>query len=675
MPPELHLLRPAWLLALIPLAPLLWWLARRPGAGDAWRGVVDPHLLAHLLERGGRGGRRLPLALLAAGWVLGVLALAGPAWEELPRPVYQTDARRVVALDISLPMNAPDLPPSRLVRARFEVLDLLARAGEGQTALIAYGAEPFVVSPLTRDADTIAAQVPDLTTDLLPVRGPARADLALELAGELLARAGSREGDVILVTGGVTEPGAARAAAEALLGRGFRVSVLGVGTASGAPVPLPDGGFLTDADGAIVLPQLDPEALAGLAAAGGGRYRSAAPDDSDSRALVPEARAGAERLAETSTEAAQWREEGPWLLLAVVLLAAVGFRRGWLSPLLLLVLVLPHPPAGALGWDDLWLRPDQQAARAFAEGRPAEAAEAFRRPDWRAAAEYEAEDYGEALSALKEVAGREAVYNRGNALARLGRLEEAIAEYERVLAEDPGHADARHNRELLRDLLARRQDDPPPEPAPDQEPPPEGEGDGGQSGGEGGDRGGGEDAAGEGGGGAGADQPEGGPPSGEGGQAGGDGGERPAGSGREGEEGDGAEMRGGSAGGPGETDEQSGGAAGGSADASDGAGPAGEPPTAAQGPSAEGGADADGPSQSPAPPGAGPQPGDRPDAQDLLGGGPGGTPTATPGPGATGGGEQDQATEQLLRRVPDDPGGLLRQRFLLQHLRRSGQLP
>ncbi len=462
MPFDLHFLRPLWLLALLPLPWLLWRLARLNPGAEAWRGLVDAHLLAHLLVAEGARARRLPRVLLTLGWLLGVTALAGPVWERLPAPLYQAQAQRVIVLDLSPDMDAQDLTPSRLARARFEILDLLAAAAEGETALLAYGAEPFLVSPLTQDAATIAAQVPDLETALLPVRGPKRTDLALEAAGDLLQRSGSPEGDIILLTADPERPEAVRSQVARLRDLGYRTSVLGLGTEKGAPVPRAEGGFEADAQGGIRLTRLRPDLLADLAAAGGGRYVTLAADESDTLALLPEARLDvAERRlgvdGPRDAQADQWREEGPWLLLALLPLAALAFRRGWLGPLVLLVFLVPPPPAEALGWEDLWWRADQQGAQALAAGDPGQAAERFQRPDWRAAAQYESGAYDQTLETLKDQAGAEAAYNRGNALARAGKLEEAIAEYDRALAEAPGHADAQHNRELLRRLRDQQQ--------------------------------------------------------------------------------------------------------------------------------------------------------------------------------------------------------------------------
>jgi len=454
---EFHFLRPGWLLALLPLAFGLWRLSRSQGGASAWRGLVDAHLLPHLLAGEDSRARSLPLMLLAVGGVIGVLALAGPVWERLPQPAYQAQNERVIVLDISPDMNATDLPPSRLAHARFEVMDLLQRFREGQTALIAYGAEPFVVSPLTGDTRTIAAQVPSLSTELLPVQGPKRTGLALEEAGRLLDQAGSVQGQVILLTDGLDNPADALNAARELNKHGYRLSILGVGTTAGSPVPVQGGGFLKDAGGTIAVPKLNGAVLRELASAGGGRYLTATMDNRDIEALAQGAPVKPSETTDTNIAADQWREEGPWLVLLLLPLAAVAFRRGWIAPLVFVVFLLPAPRADAVSWSDLWLRPDQQAAKLLEQGNTKDAAQTFRRQDWRAAAAYEAGDYDNALKALDTGEPAGAWYNRGNTLARLGSYQQAIAAYDHALVDNPNDADAQHNRDLVRRLLEQQQ--------------------------------------------------------------------------------------------------------------------------------------------------------------------------------------------------------------------------
>lgn len=457
MPAEFHFVRPQWLWLLLPLLLLLWRLASRRNDSQAWSKLIDPHLLPHMLVNpGGRQGR-WPLALLAVGWLLGVLAAAGPTWERLPQPVFQPQQYRVLLLDLSSSMNTADVSPSRLTHARFEVLDLLRLAGEGQTALVAYADEPYIVSPLTGDAATIAAQVPSLNTELLPWSQGKRTDLALRKAAELLQQAGAPEGDLILVTDGVEHPAAAAEVARELAGEGYRVSVLGVGTLKGAPVP-GRSGFATDANGAIRVSRLDVDALSTLATAGRGRYRSAVAGDADAQALMSEAELNPGLgLLEQHLQAEKWDEQGPWLLLALLPLAALAFRRGWFGPLLLVLVIQPMPEAHALSWDELWLNADQRAFREFEAGQAQQAAELFERQDWQAAAEYQAGNYQQALTRLGDRPGVTADYNRGNTLARMGKYQQALDAYDSALEADPEHADARFNRDLIARLMQQDQ--------------------------------------------------------------------------------------------------------------------------------------------------------------------------------------------------------------------------
>lgn len=451
-----HFLRPAWLLALLPLAALLRLIWRRRLASRSWTNVVDAPLLPHLLL--GEDGRRSPRPLLALGLggVLAILALAGPTWHKLEQPVYRRQSSLVVLLDLSRSMDAADIPPSRLQRAKLKLRDILRQRQEGDTALIVFAATPFVVTPLTSDTRTIASQLDVMTTDLMPVQG-SRPDRAIRLAQKLLKQAGATHGGVLLITDGINgpEPAALRDAIRDLVGAGHRLSVLGVGTTQGAPIPDPQGGFVKDKDGAIVVAKLDDAVLAALARQGEGAYRRLATDDSDFHALLAPfdnklARAQDKQAAGVNSD--QWRDEGPWLLLPLLVLGALAFRRGYL--LVLLLIILPHAhPAYAFDWSELWLRADQRGEKAMAAKEPQRAAQLFQDPQWRAAADYRAGNYQAAVASLKGIDTALADYNRGNALARLGHLPEAVSAYGAALKRQPGFDDARHNRDLLEKML------------------------------------------------------------------------------------------------------------------------------------------------------------------------------------------------------------------------------
>lgn len=454
-----HFLRPLWLLALIPGIWLLWRLYTARRGAARWEEACDPHLLPHLLV-GGRGGDSpWPMRLVGLGWLLAALALAGPVIEKLPQPVFQAAGARVVVIDLSRSMMAGDLKPSRLVRARFKALTFLRRVKEGRTGLVGFAGHPYALAPLTEDAQTIAALVPALEPKLMPIQG-SRPGKALTLAVEMLKQAGAPGGDVLLITDGMDDPTEAFQAAEALKAAGGRLLILGMGTAEGAPIPSQGGGFLKDDGGSILLARFDPAPFQTLARRGGGRYEGMTADDGDLDRLL----AAAERLQVTEEAGGPsdfstdlWREEGPWLLLPLLPLAALAFRRGWLGALFL-SLLFGAAPAEALEWDDLWKTPDQRGEQALRAGDAKRAAELFADPQRQGGAYYREGDYEKAAEAFGRAEGAGARYNLGNALARQNRLDEALAAYEETLKKNPDHADAAFNRDLVKRLLEQQKE-------------------------------------------------------------------------------------------------------------------------------------------------------------------------------------------------------------------------
>ncbi|MDE2247807.1 MAG: tetratricopeptide repeat protein [Xanthomonadaceae bacterium] len=448
---QFHFLRPAWLLALILLPWLAWLGLRRGGAQLELSRLVDPELLPHLLH-GPAGRRRLPAWLFLLGWTLAALALAGPTWSRVRQPLYASRAVQVVAMSLSQHMLARDMLPSRLDRARYKAHDLLASNRDGMNALIGYAGEAFVVAPLTSDAHSLDDLLDAMAPDTMPVDGNDAA-AAIALGVKLIRDAGAGGGSLVLITD--QADAAADAAARAARAAGVRVSVLGAGTEQGGPIPLPAGGFLHDANGHMVLAGRDDAALAELAAAGGGRYAAMTANQQDIHALHAELSTASATLASGQVGDA-WQDRGPWLLLPLLLIVALGFRRGWLLLLPLVLLPLLPNTARAGTWQNLWQRPDQQAAQALRDGHPKQAQQLARDPAWRAAAAYRAGDYAAAAQVLQHVAGTDAAYNRGNALAKTQHYREAIKAYDEALKSDPANADAKANRQAVEDWLKQQ---------------------------------------------------------------------------------------------------------------------------------------------------------------------------------------------------------------------------
>jgi Ca-activated chloride channel homolog len=452
---EFHFIRPYWFIALIPLIILVWMLAKRHLVNKHWESVCDPALLPYILV--GRTGAKKYTNISLFGFVslLMVFALAGPSWERLPEPVFEKESALVIAMDLSYSMYTDDIKPSRLERARFKISDLLDLRQEGQTALIVYAGDAFTVTPLTDDIKTIKSQLTALTPQIMPAPG-SNADIALEKAAELLKQAGNSEGHILLVTDEVESQ------FEKFFSktnrRGYKVSILGIGTEEGAPVKLGEGGFLKDKAGTIVIPKLNQGVLRLLASSGGGYYETSQLGDGDIERLNRLFNSGLEKTNETRSEfeTDRWREFGPWLVLLILPIVAFGFRRGYLA-ILVCVLIQTPDDAMAFEWDELWLNKNQQAMRALDSEQAELASELFNNKEWKAAANYRKGDFATVEELLNEQEDTRSIYNRANAMAKQGRYEDAIAAYDEVLESKPEHEDAIFNRDLIKKELEKQQ--------------------------------------------------------------------------------------------------------------------------------------------------------------------------------------------------------------------------
>ena len=452
---DFHFIRPYWLMVLIPFLTLLIFLVRRRLGQGNWAAVCDTELLPYLLQDKAIKQSRWPLLSGAIGAVLAIVAMAGPTWQRLPTPVFRNESALVIALDLSSSMNAADLKPSRLTLARYKIADILKQRKDGQTALLVFAGDAFTVTPLTNDTQTIDSQLSALTTGIMPRDGD-NIGLALNKAVELLKQAGLQKGQILLITdGGDIDEGISQAKK---LGP-YQLLVLGVGTAEGAPVALETGGFKKDGQGGIVVAKTDTAGLKKLAAAGNGAYRTLTSDDSDINALLATVSTKLQTQGEQKDNLLleQWNDMGPWLLLLVLPFAALSFRKGLLTITLLAFIPFPNKSyAFDWNWQNLLQTQDQQAQKAYQQGDYQRAAELFKHPDWKAAADYKAGAYDKAIETLKSRSTANSFYNRGNALAQSGQLKEALAAYNQALKINPKDEDTLYNKELVEKALEKQ---------------------------------------------------------------------------------------------------------------------------------------------------------------------------------------------------------------------------
>lgn len=458
---DFHFIRPYWLFAIVPLMLVVWLIKYVKQQQSGWQAVLANHLYKQLITTQNSGQSRPPLYLLAFGWIIACIAMAGPTWQKLPQPVYQLNVGKVVLLDMSMSMRATDLAPDRLTRAKYKTIDLVNELTEGETGLVAYAGDAFTISPLTSDVQNLTTLIPSLTPEIMPIPGSDPA-LGLEAAISLLDNAGYQKGDIFWVTDGVSNQ-QMKELSEIINKSAYRISILAVGTEEGAPIKMLNGELKKDNTGAIVIPKLTSSNLSSLTRISGGRFAPIQNDDSDIEFLVKQQLTELESPQE-STESQdkfgdKWQEMGPYLVLLLLPFAAYAFRRGVLSLLLVAgLLPLYTPNAQANWWQDMWKTSDQQAMQAYKQQEFEQAANTFDDPMWQGNAHYRNENYQQAIEAYADIDSPQAKYNMGNAFAQLGEIDKAIAAYEQVLQAQPDHDDAKANKALLEALKKQQEE-------------------------------------------------------------------------------------------------------------------------------------------------------------------------------------------------------------------------
>jgi len=447
-----HWFRPEWLLLLPLLCWLLWKLWHRQKRAGRWQMILPVAFHRVLLSGGSGRNSKLPWIALGLAWLLALLALLGPSWERVEQSTQKPADPLVVMLQLTPEMLATDKNPNRLEQARRKLYDLLQSRSDAQTAVIVYAGSAHTLVPLSDDLSTSRNLLEALKPSIMPQPGH-RADLAVAKALKLLDQGALGQGRLLLITSSLSEQ-EREGISQVLKGHTPQLLMLGIGSREGAPVVDENGQFLKDDQGAILMPRLDSAALRAFALEVDGRYRQARLDDNDLRGLG--LLDGPQQLRNNgqTLQLDTWADQGYWLLLPLLLLAACAGRRGWLLCLPLLLMLPQH--GYAMSFTDLWLRPDQQGQRLLEQKKPLQAVEHFEDAQWQGVALYQAGDYAAAAQRFAESNTASAHYNRGNALAKGGQLEAAIDAYEQALELQPDLQVAAQNKALIEKVLEQK---------------------------------------------------------------------------------------------------------------------------------------------------------------------------------------------------------------------------
>ena len=454
-----HLIRPWWLLALLPVVAIAILWSRRNSGQSKWTSAIPEDLLKVLLEDRTAGAKRWFSALVVGTLILVTVGLSGPAWQKLPQEVEQKQDTLIILLDLSLSMFANDVKPSRVERARQKIADILRARKEGVTALVAYAGDGHAVVPLTDDTKTIENLLFSLSPEMMPVFG-SNPNHALEIAYELFENAGILQGRILLITDGIDDISSVTKHRNS----SFPISILGIGTIQGAPIPLDrlrqPGRFLQTQEGNRVVALLDEERLQQVADISYGHYQTVNLGNQDINYVLSTKLPSEDKSIEVERKFDTWIDQGYWAAIILVPLLLAGFRKGvFVSLGLCLVIPTGSIQASALTdfWESMWLRDDQIALKALRQGEPEKAASLFTDEQWESVANYRSGEYETSLKGFRKNKTSDGFYNQGNALARIGQYEDSIASYQQALISKPNDPDTLFNKALVEKLLEEKQ--------------------------------------------------------------------------------------------------------------------------------------------------------------------------------------------------------------------------
>ena len=416
-----HFLRPWCLLLLfVPLFLYRYFFSGYKSV-SAWENVCDRNLLNFLLIKGSSKQRSFIGYMLFAGLCGAIISLSGPSWSKKNIPAYVPSNPVMLLLNMSSDMDNGDVTPDRLSRAKFAIKDFLQNL-KTQAGLIVYSNEPYLITPISEDRNIIINLLPAVQRDIMPENGD-RLNRAIDFAVERLKEGEYTQGNIVIFTSDI--------------GQEFNLALE-------AAIKAKKTGYMVD----VVSVRKSPnDKLVMLASKGQGRYLEINQLKAFAESINAEI---SEDFQQTENEREVWEDGGYYLLFIPLLCCLYFFRRGIL--VLFFCFILPiNAFAG------FFTNNNQDAEKAFNSGNYAVAAEKFNQPDWKASALYRQGKYAEAAKYYQTGKDVDALYNRGNALAKSGKIEDAIKIYEEVIKQNPEHKDAKFNLDYLKNQQNKQQ--------------------------------------------------------------------------------------------------------------------------------------------------------------------------------------------------------------------------
>ncbi|PCJ25246.1 MAG: hypothetical protein COA94_06575 [Rickettsiales bacterium] len=445
------------------IIPIIWWLYLHYYENNAntkdLENFADSHLVPHLLRSSKTGQISVVRSLVLGSvlWLLLMAAMAGPRWDFKEVETYKDDKSLVILLDLSKSMDASDITPSRLVRARQEIEDIINSSKGVKVGLVGFAAGAHMISPITDDMNNIRRLLPLLGTDLVFVQGTSISPAFKTAKQMLLAEPGVNKSILVISDGGFQDDNHL-SIVKNLAGLGVVTHTLGVGTEKGVNFIGADGQPMMRG-GQVLTSRLEKEKLEATARAGSGEYFNTHYSNENAKNILKLVEGSMFGAGNKHANIHHWEERFYIFLAPLMLVLLLWFRKGFTFPILLLVLLTPAPQVlGASLVDKIFLNKEQLAKKSFEEVDDiGSALAAFDDPYKRGVAYYKAGMFKKAEKEFRKNKRPEvsdsALYNLAGALAHQNKLDESIETYKKLLKKNPNHKKTRHNMGVVRSMV------------------------------------------------------------------------------------------------------------------------------------------------------------------------------------------------------------------------------
>lgn len=402
-----------------------------------WEKSIAPHLRPYVIKKGTSWKSLLIRTSVIFMFVIGFISFLGPTWNQIKAPAKKVESKLVIALDLSKSMLATDVSPTRLERAKFKIHDLLEADPRAATNLLVYAGSTHTAIPFTTDYKIILDQLDGLQPKMMPAQGTAYHSLFKKL--DTLFTGNKAEAKVLLMTDDLEDLSIEQVSVF-LQENHAKLYIYPFATQNGATIP----SFKTNS-------ALNMSKLNGLAEMDGVDILEMTLDDSDVKDLAKAISADLVFEDKSDKEEENWLDNGYWLIFPLALIFLFSFRKGWALNLIIISLCFQScsdsdkTKASNFKFKDLWYTKAYQAQQEYDAKNYLTAAVGFKDPMHKGVAYFKAGDFLSAEAAFKKDTTVSGLYNLGVTYAKLGKLDQSQAIFEKVLEKDPSNKDANNN--------------------------------------------------------------------------------------------------------------------------------------------------------------------------------------------------------------------------------------